>query len=212
MARPDQRIATALANDSEWVPTHFLSYYGAEKAPGKRKGGAASAGFKEPEMNRIEDLVAGLVAPMLDGNGMELVGVEFVKERGQYYLRVYIDKPEGGVGLDDCEKVSHFLSDELDRVDPIPQRYYLEVASPGLERPLTKAADYQRFTGSGVEVRIYAPVDGSKRFLGTLQGLEDGKVRLTLKNGGREVSIPLDAISRAKLTVEDLPVRGGNKR
>lgn len=163
-------------------------------------------------MRKIEDLVAGLVAPVLDSNGMELVGVEFVKERGDFFLRVYIDKPEGGVGLDDCEKVSHYLSDELDRVDPIPQRYYLEVASPGLERPLTKAADYQRFAGSGVEVRTFAPVDGTKKFTGTLQGLEDGKVKLTLKDGGREVTIPLDAVSRAKLTVEDLPVRGGNKR
>lgn len=163
-------------------------------------------------MKRIEDLVAGLVAPVLDENGMELVGVEFIKERGEHYLRVYIDKPAGGVGLEDCEKVSHYLSDELDRVDPIPERYYLEVASPGLERPLNKAADYQRFAGGGVEVRTYAPVDGSKKFVGTLQGLEDGKVRLTLKDGGREVTIPLEAISRAKLTVEDLPVRGGNKR
>ena len=163
-------------------------------------------------MKKIQELVADMVSPMLENSGLELVEVEYVKERGDYFLRVYIDKPDGGVGLEDCEKVSHFLSDELDKTDPIPQRYYLEVASPGVERPLTKSGDYERFAGSLVEVRTFAPVDGAKKFTGTLQGLEDGQVKLTLKDGGQEVALPLDAVSRAKLVVEDLPVRGGSKR
>jgi ribosome maturation factor RimP len=162
-------------------------------------------------MSRIERQVAELVAPVLEQTGLELVGVEFVREQGRRYLRVLLDK-EGGVGIEDCERVSHYLSDLLDRTDPIPEEYCLEVGSAGVERPLLRTEDYTRFAGRTVEIRTFAPVDGRRRLVGTLEGLKDGKVGLTLKDEGCRVELPLEAIGRAKLVLDEWPGRGGRKR
>lgn len=109
-----------------------------------------------------------LVEPITKENGFELVDVEYVKEGGTWYLRVYIDKPEG-IAVDDCEVVSRRLSDLLDEKDYIDDAYILEVSSPGLGRPLKKEKDFKRSLGEEVEIRTYRAVDKQKEFTGILK-------------------------------------------
>ncbi len=147
----------------------------------------------------VEALVSTWVEEFLAGSDRELVDVEFVKEGANWVLRVFLDKP-GGIDIEDCQEVSMALSKRLDAEDPISQAYSLEVSSPGLERPLKKASDYERFAGETVNLRTYSAMDGRKNFTGTLLGLEDGVVRLDLNSG--IVEIPLDQVAKAHLHVE----------
>ena len=124
---------------------------------------------------KVEDIVEELAIPILDELGYELVDVEYVKGGNNWYLRIYIDKP-GGVTIDDCQKASEQISDKLDEVDPIPHNYFLEVSSPGIDRPLKKDKDFERYKGRKVDVKLYKAVDGSKSFTGELIGLEDGNI------------------------------------
>lgn len=149
-------------------------------------------------------VVEGLAAPLVAELGLELVDVEFVKEGGRWFLRLFIDK-EGGVTLDDCQAVSTRVGAKLDEVDPIAQPFFFEVSSPGIERPLKKDRDFARFRGRQVEVSTYAPVDGSKRFVGELLGLDAGVVRLRLTQGpraGEELAIERDRVAKARLRAE----------
>ncbi len=130
---------------------------------------------------------------------LELVDVEYVKEGPQWYLRVYIDKP-GGVTLQDCTLFNQVLSTKLDEEDPIPSSYLLEVSSPGIDRPLKKDSDFQRFSGGLVEVRTYAPVDGRKKWRGRLVGYKDGFVELEVDD--RLLRIPRDKVAKASLSPE----------
>ncbi len=143
------------------------------------------------------NLAEELVMPVLEQNNYELVDIEYLKEGADWYLRIYIDKP-GGVTLDDCQTVSEYLSNELDRVDPIEHRYILEVSSPGVDRPLKKDRDYEMFKGRNIDVKLYAPIDGNKSFTGKLLGLEAGMVRIQTEN--RIVSISKDQIASARLS------------
>lgn len=126
----------------------------------------------------------------------ELVDVEFLKENNQWVLRVTIDKPEG-IQLADCEKVNRLLGDYLDEKDPIERSYNLEVSSPGIERPLKKAADYERFIGREARVLTYAAVNGSKKFDGIIAGVEGENIHLEVS--GERMIIPMDKISKAHL-------------
>ena len=101
------------------------------------------------------EIVEELITPLVQESGFELVDVEFVKEGGSWYLRIFIDKP-GGIGIEACGYLSQKIDRLLDEKDPIPQSYYLEVSSPGLERPLKKLSDYSRFAGKMV-VNVMAP-------------------------------------------------------
>lgn len=129
---------------------------------------------------KVTDLVEEIAAPFLDEIGLELYHTEFLKEGRDWFLRVYIDKKEGQeeeyVSTDDCEKVSRFLSDELDRIDPIEQNYYLEVSSPGLDRELLRDRDYVRFAGRLVDLSLYQAVNGQKAYQGILVGLTDDQI------------------------------------
>ena len=147
----------------------------------------------------VEEQVAALVEPLITAKGLELVEVEYVKEGPHWYLRIYVDK-EGGVDLDDCTEVSHVVSAELDRVDPIKQAYMLEVSSPGLERPLKKDQDFQRFKGSLVTVHTTEVYQGFKEFTGHLVGLVDGDVILEYE--GEQIAIPRGLIDKAHLCFE----------
>ncbi|MFZ5649553.1 MAG: ribosome maturation factor RimP [Bacillota bacterium] len=149
--------------------------------------------------NNVAAVVERLAAPVIEDLGMELVDVEFVKEGGRWLLRVYIDKP-GGITHSDCEAVSQRLDALLDEKDPIPQSYYLEVSSPGIERPLKKLEDFLRFSGHEVQVTTYAPVEGKKKFTGKLEGADAGALFLEVE-GGR-MSIPMDQVSSARLHVK----------
>ena len=127
-------------------------------------------------MAKVTELVAGLAAPIAEENGCSLWDVEYVREAGQWFLRVYIDK-EGGVSINDCEAVSRPLSDLLDEADPIQGSYTFEVSSAGLDRPLKKPEHFAACAGQQVDVRFYRPVDGRKEYTGALVGCDgDGNV------------------------------------
>ena len=120
-----------------------------------------------------------LVQPLVDKNKFELVDVEYVKEAGTNYLRVYIDK-EGGITIDDCEIISRALSDLLDEKDYIDEAYILEVSSPGLGRPLKKDKDFARSIGEEVDVKLFKPIEKQKEFSGILESYNDTEVTIRL--------------------------------
>ena len=130
-------------------------------------------------MSKITDKVTALAKPIVEEEGCSLWDVEYVREAGSWYLRVFIDK-EGGVSIDDCERISRRLDPILDEEDPIPDSYVFEVGSAGAERELKRPSDFEQFMGSQVEVRLYQPVKGSKTFVGTLAGYDNGKVTVTV--------------------------------
>lgn len=153
----------------------------------------------------IEAQVVRLAQPILDSMGLELVELEFKKVGRSFVLRLFIDK-QGGVNLDDCAEVSRELSLVLDVEDCIPNRYTLEVSSPGLDRPLRTEADYSRYAGRLAVVKtteLLKDEKGSPRktFLGTINGVEEGAVVINLKEG-RLARIPLDKIVKARLEFE----------
>jgi ribosome maturation factor RimP len=160
------------------------------------------------DSERVNDRVQNLVKPVLDELGMELVDLEFKREGQDWFLRLFIDK-EGGVTLDNCAEVSREVSAILEVEDPVSAAYHLEVSSPGLDRPLKKAADYERFAGRLVKVKTYEKLDPDSRgherktFVGILQGLKNDVVSLEQndKKGG-VVSFPLSAIAKANLELE----------
>ncbi len=131
--------------------------------------------------------------------GCELVDVEYQKEGGDWVLRVYIDR-EPPIDHDACERVSRMFSDKLDELDPIEHEYTLEISSPGLERPLRKEADFQRFAGSRVCVKLYAPLDGKKEYTGELLGLAEDKV--LLRDGETERAFPLEQLVKVHLLAD----------
>lgn len=126
----------------------------------------------------ISEIVKEIALPLVSEAGCELVDVEFVKEGSNWFLRVYIDKPEG-VSLDDCENVSRPLNKIIDELDPISHEFFLEVSSPGIERPLKKPEDFVKAIGSNVEIKLFKAVDNTKQFEGELVSYEDG--HLTIK-------------------------------
>lgn len=122
-----------------------------------------------------------LIQPIVTNNGYELVDVEYVKEGGTWYLRVYIDKP-GGIAVDDCEKVSRAFSELLDTNDYIEDAYIFEVSSPGLGRPLKKEKDFIRSMGEEIEIRTYKAIDKQKEFIGILVGYDKDTVTIELED------------------------------
>ncbi|WP_010252244.1 ribosome maturation factor RimP [Acetivibrio cellulolyticus] len=134
---------------------------------------------------KIEEIVAEFAEPVVANHYFELVDVEFIKEGTNWYLRIYIDKP-GGITIDDCQIISEEISDILDKKDPIEQSYFLEVSSPGLDRPLKKESDFERFKGELVEVKVFKPIDGRKIFEGNLLGLIDNKIIIKINDTNME--------------------------
>lgn len=130
---------------------------------------------------QYEQKAEAMAEPIVTGHGFELVDVEYVKEAGTWYLRLYIDK-EGGVTIDDCETVSREFSDKLDEEDFIQDAYIMEVSSPGLGRPLKKEKDYKRSLGKEIEIRTYHPIDKQKEFFGILTAYDEKQVTITLEN------------------------------
>jgi len=153
---------------------------------------------KKGDSRKVAELAAAAAEPITEGMGLELVDVEFVKEGAYWYLRVYIDHP-AGVNHSHCEEVSHQLETVLDQEDWIQHAYFLEVSSPGAERPLKKKSDYQRFQGRQIKIVTYAPVDGVKEFYGVLRGLENEQVILESAKG--TASIPFNQIASARLWI-----------
>ena len=130
-------------------------------------------------MSKITDQVAALAADAVAAQGCELWDVEYVREAGSWYLRLYIDKAEG-VDINDCEAISRKVSDLLDEADPIPASYTFEVCSAGIERPLKRPSDFEKFMGADILLKTYSPRGGRKEFPGVLAGYEDGAVTVTV--------------------------------
>jgi ribosome maturation factor RimP len=145
----------------------------------------------------IEHDIEDLISPILARNDMELVDVTYLLEGGRWVLRVFIDKV-GGVNLRDCAFISHQIEDLIEVEDMIPQRYFLEVSSPGLDRVLKKEADFQRFCGEMAKVKTREAVAGRRNFKGRIVRCEHGVISLEDREGKR-FEFSLDAIEKARL-------------
>jgi len=133
-------------------------------------------------MSKITDLTAELARPVVEACGCTLWDVEYIKEAGSWYLRLYIDK-EDGVSINDCEAVSRGVDPLLDEADPIPDSYVFEVSSAGAERELKRPGDFERFMGSLVEVKHYQPINGAKSHVGNLSVYDNGAVTIETAAG-----------------------------
>jgi ribosome maturation factor RimP len=151
-------------------------------------------------MADIADRIGGLLGPILESLGLSLWDIDFQKHGPSWLLRIYIDREESGVTLNDCEAVSRDLSAALDVEDIISHAYTLEVSSPGLDRSLSKPGHYARFTGSVVKIKTYQQINGQKVFRGKLIGLAGELVKVELESGAI-VDIPLADIAKASLEV-----------
>ena len=151
---------------------------------------------------KITETVEEILQDFLKEEGYELYDSEFIKEGKDWFLRVYIDKPEeeGYISTEDCEKVSRYLSDQLDEADPIDKEYYLEVSSPGMDRVLAKPEHYLRYVGRQVEVKLYKGKDGTKNIKGTLTAADHDEVKVT-DEAGKIWVLKMDEIAKTRLAV-----------
>ena len=150
-------------------------------------------------MSKIKEAVERIALPILEENGLELVDISFKKEGQTRFLRVFVDRIGGRVGIDDCTQVSEQLSKELDRTDPIKGSYMLEVSSAGAERPLKTERDFRIAIGKRVFISTYEPVDGRKTFEGTL--VEYSPEKLAVETEGEKVEIPVAKVAQARLAI-----------
>ncbi|MCD8144799.1 MAG: ribosome maturation factor RimP [Oscillospiraceae bacterium] len=150
-------------------------------------------------MKKVTEIAAELARPFVAAAGCTLWDVEYVREAGTWFLRIYIDHPDG-VTIEQCEAVSRPLSDALDEADPIEGSYTLEVSSAGADRALKKPEHFAQYLGTEVEVRLYRPRDGAKVFHGPLTGYENGDV--TLSVGGQEMRFQKKEIALTRLYIE----------
>ena len=151
-------------------------------------------------MKKVTEIVAELAAPVAAEFGCELWDTEYVREAGQWFLRLYLDK-DGGVDILDCEAISRKVSDLLDEADPIESSYVFEVGSAGLERQLKRPGDFQQFMGSPVLVKTYQPKDGRKEFAGKLAGYDNGAV-LPDMGTAEPVRLEKNEVALVRLRVE----------
>ncbi|MFA5575844.1 MAG: ribosome maturation factor RimP [Tissierellaceae bacterium] len=153
-------------------------------------------------MNRkgIIGKVVKIAEPIADELGYELVDLEYERDKSAYFLRIYIDKT-GGVTLDDCQQMSQVLGDALDKEDPISTPYYLEVSSPGLDRPLKNDRDLERNLGKEVEIRLYKPLDNHKQIFGILDRYDEEEIVLRLDNE-KFINIKKELIALIKLVIK----------
>lgn len=148
---------------------------------------------------KVTEITHDLVTPILAEEQLELVDIEYKKEGTNWFLRVFIDREGTGVDIEDCGKVSEKLSKKLDETDPIPNPYYLEVSSPGAERPLKKVKDFEKAIGKQVFIKTYEPINNAKEFQGVLLSVADND--LTVQEGKQVVKIPMDKVASARLSV-----------
>lgn len=146
----------------------------------------------------VENLISSVVEDIIADTDLELVDVEYVRER-DWYLRVFLDKPDG-LDLDDCQMVSEKLSAFLDESDPIKENYLLEVSSPGLDRVLKKEKDFIRYNDSKVEIQLFKPLDGQKLIVGVLQGFDDENFTLLVE--GEPLVVERAAVAQMRLHLE----------
>ncbi len=157
-------------------------------------------------MKQAPEHLVDLIEPIVEGLGYECVGIEYNPHPTHGMLRVYIDS-ENGILLDDCTKVSHQLSGALDVEDPIQGEYQLEVSSPGADRPFFKLSQFQRFLGSTVLVSLFKPIDKRRKITGQIKAVEGETV--LLQDGEQLLSVPFQAMSKARLVPDYLLNKGG---
>ena len=170
-----------------------------------RKGHWALSLFLRDAMRQAPTRLRDLIEPVVAGLGYEAVGIELLAQGGHELLRIYIDCAQG-VTVDDCQRVSHQVSGMLDVEDPIRGDYTLEVSSPGIDRPLFRRADFARFAGQRVKLKLSAPHDGRARYTALLRGLEGDDVLLEVD--GEALRIAFDDIDQARLVGDPRPGRG----
>lgn len=146
----------------------------------------------------IKSVVESMITPYLEENGFELVDIEYVKEGSSWFLRIFVDK-EGGIDIEDCGRISEYVSQKLDETDPIEDAYFLEVSSPGAERPLKKPQDVAKSVGKHVFVTTYEPIGGLKEFEGELVSF-DGET-MVVQVGGKDRAIPYNKVASARLAI-----------
>ena len=148
---------------------------------------------------KITEQVASFAQPIVEANGCSLWDVEYVREGSERFLRLYIDK-ECGVNINDCEAIARAVDPILDEKDPIPESYHFEVCSAGLERPLKRPGDFEKFMGSPILVKLYRPRNGLKEIPGILRGYEEGKV--TVEAGKETITFEKSEVALVRLRVE----------
>lgn len=146
-------------------------------------------------------LIAAL-EPIVEQAGAELVDLEVAGSHGRPVVRAYVDT-EQGITLDECARLSRLLEAELERTGAVPERYVLEVSSPGIERPLTRRSHFERFVGHEIDVRLYTKREGRKKYVGALEAVEDGErgYRIVVRDGQERWTFAEEEIARAKLHV-----------
>ena len=153
-------------------------------------------------MSKVIEVVEKIVEPIVNDLNLELVDIEYVKEGKSWFLRVFIDKDQG-IDIEECGMVSEKLSEKLDELDPIPYNYFLEVSSPGAERPLKKQKDYEKAIGKNVHIKTYEPIDGEKTFEGVLTDYtgDTVTVEVKIKTRKKTIEIPFEKVASARLAV-----------
>ena len=157
----------------------------------------------------IDQRLAAILTPVIEGMGFELVRVRLMSGRSKT-LQIMADRPEGGIGVDECGEISTAVSATLDVEDPIEDAYTLEVSSPGIDRPLTRLKDFEAWEGYEAKIETTELIDGRRRFRGTLQGVEDGEVLIEVEAEGQgrvTIGLPFDWLTDAKLMLTDDLIR-----
>ncbi len=193
---------------------HALLYRHQQRSLGSKLGNhrifdGPRARFFVPERLDMSDLIASsaidrrladIVTPVIDGLGYELVRIRLMSGK-RITLQIMADRPEGGIVVDDCAKISLAVSAVLDVEDPIEDEYALEVSSPGIDRPLTRLKDFETFNGYQVKLLTHDLIEGRKRFAGDLRGVEDGEILIEIPEG--TIGLQFDWLAEAKLVLTD---------
>jgi ribosome maturation factor RimP len=156
----------------------------------------------------IDRRIAGIITPVVEGMGFELVRVRLMGGKTKT-LQIMAERPEGGIEVDDCARISTAVSATLDVEDPLEDAYTLEVSSPGIDRPLTRLKDFESWEGYEAKIETTEMIDGRRRFKGMLQGVEDGEILIEIEEHGEAMTIGLqfDWLSDAKLVLTDELIR-----
>jgi ribosome maturation factor RimP len=158
----------------------------------------------EERIQEIVNRVKGLLLPILEEGGFELVDIEFVREPRGWVLRIYADRPEGGITISDCQWISERIGTLLDVEDFIPHSYHLEVSSPGLDRPLKTRRDFERHKGSVVKIKTHEPMDNQRNFKGKVVATSERGVTVHDVSRNAEVEIPYENIKSARVDIDSL--------
>ncbi len=148
----------------------------------------------------VADKLREIIEPIVKVNNLDFVDIEYIKEGDNWILRVFVENPDGELTIGHLSDLSQLISRKLDEKDPIDKSYFLEVSSPGVERPLRKEKDYERFTGEQIKISTYRKINDTKKFVGKLIGIDENKVvTIKLKDTEEEMEIDFSDIAKANL-------------